>query len=287
MIKSLFSIFLIIVSFKVNALNIATYNIRNFEMNRPYSTDQRVLSSILKEVNADIFSFQEIVDTKNFKKLTKRIFPNHKLFLSNCGGFAKQKLALLYNAKKYRFIKAIEDSSFQKEADCNRGVRPLLKIKLKKLSDQSTFWTLLVHLKAGGNDSDVQFRKKQIKLLEKSISRIKNFIILGDFNTTEFGNSRGDYFQNFIYKSKLTDSSKSLKCTSYWSGGISDGLFYPGTLDHILLSKSLKKKYSTYNFTVHSHCRVNKCTISSSRELGDSFNNVSDHCPVKLELTKG
>ncbi|OUR94866.1 hypothetical protein A9Q84_17310 [Halobacteriovorax marinus] len=280
-------VFLLLISLNSMGLSVATFNIRNFDMNSPYSTDKSALTKILKDVNADIFAFQEIVDTENFKILMKKVFPKHKLVISKCGGFAKQKLALLYNSKKFKFLRVIEDSSFQYSEGCHRGVRPLLKVQLKNISDNSTFWALLVHLKAGGSSRDIEFRKKQISLLSKSISRLQNYIILGDFNTTEIDNSRSDYFFDLVERYHLTDSSKSLKCTNYWSGGISDGLFYPGQLDHVLLSKNLKKKYSSHKYSVYSHCKINQCSISNSHDLGESFKNVSDHCPVKLELTKG
>jgi endonuclease/exonuclease/phosphatase family metal-dependent hydrolase len=266
------------------ALSISSYNIRNFDANSAYSTDLEVLLKQIKEVNSEISVFQEIVDTQGFRELIRRNFKNKRILISSCGGFAKQKLALVYDTRKYSFVKSSEDTSFSKEVNCNRGVRPLFKVQLKSKETRKNFWALLVHLKAGATKRDIEFRKKQILLLSKTLKNMKRYIILGDFNTTKINTNEGKYFSDFINSHNLVSSSDTVRCSSFWSGGLRDGLYYPSKLDHILVSKDLNNLYDNAFFTTYSHCKKVSCRVSTAAELGDTYTNVSDHCPIKLEL---
>ena len=287
LMKALKFLSLLLVSKSVFAISISTYNIRNFDSNSPFSTDVDNLVEIIKSLDSEIMVFQEIVDTAGFKNLITRNTKFQKVTFSSCGGFGRQKLALTYDTRKYRFLKLIEDTGFSKSISCNKGVRPLLKVKLRSIQDKTDFWVLIAHFKAGASSRDVAFRKKQFSLLTKTISNLENYIILGDLNTTRIDSSVGDYYFEFVEKNSLLSSANSIQCTSYWSGGISDGLFYPSKLDHILVSTKLKSIYGSHKFSTHSHCKKVKCSVSNARELGSSFENVSDHCPIKLDLTKG
>ena len=268
----------------VSAFSISTFNVRNFDSNSPYSTDTNSLKKIIKNLESDILVFQEIIDTTGLKTLINESMKFKKTVFSTCGGFAKQKLALSYDSRKFNFIKSLEDTNFSKALGCNQGVRPLFKVQLKSKDTGLTFWVLITHFKAGATHRDISFRKHQISLLSKTIRRLKNYIILGDFNTTKINSSEGDYFLEFIESNNLLSSTENIECTSFWSGGISDGLYYPSHLDHILVSKNLSSKFSNKEFSAHSHCKKVQCRISSARELGTTFQNVSDHCPIKLEL---
>jgi endonuclease/exonuclease/phosphatase family metal-dependent hydrolase len=283
-----FALFIISIflSIEAYAFSISTFNIRNFDSNSPYSTDTTSLKKIIKNLDSDILVFQEIIDTQGLKYLINDTLKFRKTVFSTCGGFAKQKLALSYDSRKFKFLKSVEDNGFSKEVRCNQGVRPLFKVQLKYKETGTTFWTLITHFKAGATHRDTNFRKHQISLLNTTIKRLRNFIILGDFNTTRINSSEGKYFFDFIDENNLISSTKHIDCSSFWSGGISDGLYYPSRLDHILLSRSLGAKFYQRKFSAHSHCKKVQCRISTASELGTTFQNVSDHCPIKLELTR-
>lgn len=270
----------------VSAFSISTYNVRNFDSNSPLFTDSNSLKRIIKDLNSDILVFQEIIDTQGLKALINSSMKYRKTIFSTCGGFAKQKLALSYDSRKFKFMKSLEDTNFSKTLGCNQGVRPLFKVQLKSIENGFSFWVLITHFKAGATHRDISFRKHQISLLSKTIKRLRNFIILGDFNTTNINSNEGEYFYDFIEENNLLSSTDSIECTSFWSGGIRDGLYYPSKLDHILLSNNLSNKFRERNFSAHSHCKKVQCKISSARELGKTFENVSDHCPIKLELNR-
>ena len=84
---------------------VATYNIRNFD--KDYSsgaTNINELSRILKEFKSDVMAFQEVVNKNAFLELMKKNLPDHLNVISNCGGFGKQHLALVYDTKKFEYL---------------------------------------------------------------------------------------------------------------------------------------------------------------------------------------
>ena len=267
-------------------MTVASYNVRNFEVDGPYSTNPNSLVKILKRNTSDLIAFQEIVDTNSFLKVIKNSLPAHKAIFSKCGGYGRQKLTFVYNTKKFKVLNSIEDLEMTGSRECHSGVRPLLRVEVEHKKTRKRMWVILVHLKAGSKGSDIDFRSNQIDYIQSILGSINNYIILGDFNTTSLNEERGQYFKNFIEKNKIIHSSSKVECTSYWWGGVSDGLYYPSLLDHILISSKLASNFRKINFTTKEHCQTNSCQISTESELGDSFNNVSDHCPVSVKLTR-
>jgi exonuclease III len=55
-------------------------------------------------------------------------------------------------------------------------------------------------------------------------------------------------------------------------------------LDHILVSKSLAANFTYLGSKSHSHCEANQCEIVPLKDLGVSYEQVSDHCPVVSEI---
>lgn len=269
-----------------HAFTITSFNIRNFKVEGPYTTNPESLKSVLDRNLSDLNAFQEIVDTTTFKKLINSNYPKHRVLFSKCGGYGQQKLAFVYNSTKFNILEIIEELDITGNDSCNSGVRPLLRIKVVNKSTSEKFWALLVHLKAGSNYRDISFRKDQLSFISSITNALDNFVIIGDFNTTQFFKTNGKYFHDFLSTNDFTYSSSQVNCSSYWWGAISDNYFYPSLLDHILISPKLSSNYNMINFTNGEHCNLNRCAISSQSELGDSFNNVSDHCPIKATLTR-
>ncbi|ATH08045.1 hypothetical protein BIY24_08795 [Halobacteriovorax marinus] len=266
------------------AMTMTSFNIRNLEVNSPYSTDPIVLKKILSKNISDLNGFQEIVDTGFFKNFIHSNFKDHDVITSKCGGYGNQKLSFVYNKKKFQHIRTEEDLAITGKNSCKSGVRPLLKINLKDLTSKKKFWVYLVHLKAGSNSKDIQFRDTQLKYLKSQLSSKNAYVIMGDFNTTQYFHSEGNYFHKFIRDAKLIASSSEIDCSSYWWGGVNDGLYYPSLLDHILVTKELVGNFNRIDFTNTEHCAQNTCQIASLQELGQSYNSVSDHCPIRAEL---
>ena len=81
----------------------------------------------------------------------------------------------------------------------------------------------------------------------------------------------------------LKDTASELKCSSYWWGGVNDSAQYPSSLDHILISRGLSKAISP-KAKAYGHCAKLACNITSERDMGVSFDQVSDHCPIAVNL---
>lgn len=273
-------------------LKVATYNIRNFDYDPRYniSTNKDFLKKTIAELDADLLAVQEIVQDRIFTQFIDNHFVNSSVVLTECGGQNDQKLGFVYNTKRLELKKVEEDSSVAATRDgqlpqCHIGSRPALIAQFYDKIDKMNFTAIAVHLKAGGEVSDIQKRFYQISTISKIISKLKkdgqeNFIIIGDFNTTEYIQKQEEYtklirtFKNM----DLEDLSAKVSCTSYWYGGIDDDLEYPSILDHIVISKNFKDKLQKVE--VESHCKKSRCGVANQETLGVSFQEVSDHCPL-------
>lgn len=280
-------IFIFVLVFKANAFKVATYNIRNFDYDERagIATNKTFLLKTIKEINADLISVQEIREKDEFTSFIQTNFKNYDVKLSDCGGFNDQHLGFIYDSTKLKLLTYKEDlrtvSVNQRSSHC-MGSRPLFIAKFKNLNTGKIFTAISVHLKSGGTPSSIVKRFKQISILEEIVvskrkSGMESFIIMGDFNSTEYG-LKGEYhhrFKRHVKNMGLVDTSKKLKCTSYWGGGVDDGKNYPSHLDHILVSEDMFSEPSK----VKSHCQRLSCSEEFEFNMGISFSEVSDHCP--------
>jgi endonuclease/exonuclease/phosphatase family metal-dependent hydrolase len=291
-------IFAILAIFNINTFNlsIATYNIRNFDHDhRMGQTDYVKLKQSLIELDVDLIAVQEIRMKNKFNQLIHSTLFNYKTVFSACGGAHTQYLGFVYNTKKLKLENFITDSRTSNpntdnasSADCNRGSRPLAIGFFKVLNHSKSFIAINTHLKSGNNP---QIRAKQLNLIKSVVKKYRkqghrNFILLGDFNTTYFNTLNSNHrktFMKFTTKTQTINTAKDLACTSYWYGGVNDGLFYPSHLDHILVSKGLFKN-KVNKATVSSHCKTVSCKVVPRLSLGKSYEKVSDHCPIKVQL---
>jgi exonuclease III len=299
---SIFTLFSINVA--LAGARFASYNIRNYGSKggkhhkaitlEQEKTNNRKLAQILKTTSATLLGVQEIVDATKFKKFITNNFSQYSAVFSKCGGRGRQKLGFIYNKNELELLSFREDNRVSMNKGCRSGLRPAFIGKFKHVRTQKTFTALNFHLKAGGRLSNVLKRKDQYKIISTLIKEIrkkgsKNLVLFGDFNTTNY-NLRNEHYQtfiNFVQNNRLTDFAESLNCSSYWWGGVRDGLEYPSLLDHVMMSQEMKdllgKKAKAQ---VLSHCQKSFCEATTARELGTSFKSVSDHCPVAVEFSK-
>ena len=144
---------------------------------------------------------------------------------------------------------------------------------------------------AFGTQSSADVRAKQYNILSKITAELtgtgrKNVVILGDFNTTDYISENQNYkrFIKFLEKNDFYDFSKNLDCTAYWWGGIEDDLWYGSILDHILATRTFLENFNRETGKTGAHCHKVNCNISTSEELGITFKEVSDHCPVTAQM---
>lgn len=295
--KALILPLLILISFQVSAaVKFASYNIRTFDTkNTP--TDKKELKKILKNLNADFITVQEIINTKSFKSFIRKEFPRYRVVLSKCGGAGKQMIGFVYDSDKFGLFNVKEDNRISnpkprvgQSMKC-ASLRPALVGTFVERESNQMFTVLGLHLKAGGRPSSYAKRKIQYRILRDMITELrtnghKNVIVMGDLNTTGYLLADEDYknFTSMLTSTRLKTISSELSCTSYWSGlDVDDNIEESSVLDHILYQR-LFLGYKRSKINIYSHCERSLCANVSERELGLSYNKVSDHCPIAITM---
>lgn len=273
------------------ALKISTYNIRNFDSKKD-PTNKKELARVLKSLKFDILQVEEIVNTTSFKNFVQKEFPGYELVLTKCGGGGRQKVGFLYNPTKFKLLKHYEDMRVSDpqvvvgQYGCGR-LRPALVGIFQERKTRKKVVVIGVHLKAGGSETSFEKRFKQYEIIGQMLDELKladfhNIIVLGDFNTTGFDLRNLDYekFNDLLIDSKFETTGTRVNCTSYWSGmDRHDQIEEASILDHIIYPKS-KLGYKRVSVRVGAHCARSKCHDVSSQDLGVTYKEVSDHCPV-------
>lgn len=267
-----------------------SYNIRNFD--KDYiagQTDTALLGQEIKKLEADVYAFVEIVNKNAFSKLIKDYLPGFSSLTTSCGGGGKQNLGLVYNPKIFDFVSQVEDTTFSMGGGRACGsLRPVFIVTLQHKATKEFQSFIIGHLKAGGNDRAYSQRWQQYGMLKELISKYenKNYILMGDLNTTGFNinNEDGQKFHDFLLDTSSYSISEDLECTSYWDGADTDPAMISSILDHIIVSKS--RKASIKSFSVGTHCAKLNCKAALPEDLGATFENVSDHCPLKVTFSK-
>ena len=265
--------------------SVSTYNIRNFD-NDPGAgpTNLVELAKIIKDVQSDVMVFEEVNNAKAFDGVVKKNLPGYEYELSECGGFGKQHLAVVYNPKTFEYIEQEEDLTFSGSGNSCGSLRPLFLVTLKNKATKVIYTFAAAHLKAGGNDRAMAQRWQQYAKLEVLAQAYdkKNLILLGDLNTTGYNIKDKDFvkFEEFMNSSKMRTMTETIGCTNYWTGTQGGEEHQSSILDHIVIHD--KNVSSVESVKVGAHCARTECRPSRPEELGLSYQSVSDHCPVQV-----
>lgn len=297
--RGLILLLLLITQYSIAALNISSYNIRNFDyderMRMP--TNKSKLKEIISSLRSDLIAVQEINKTEVFKSFIGQNFPHYQSVLSQCGGHHDQRLGFVYNPRKLQLVNFVEDDrvsnpNHPQDRGCRIGSRPLAIAEFKMLENNSEHLVAIsLHLKSGGRGKSVRKRFAQHAIIQEVVREYKrrgveNFIIMGDFNSTEYikkGNTQMR-FKRSVQNMGLKDMAENLACSSYWWGGRNDGIEYPSLLDHILVSPSLLPKSRRASIQLHGHCKALRCAATRGQDMGIGYDQVSDHCPLSVQL---
>jgi endonuclease/exonuclease/phosphatase family metal-dependent hydrolase len=283
------------------SFKIGTYNIRNFDYDQRYDlpTDKNKLYGILNSMDFDLLAVQEINKKEVFKNFIGSRFSQYGVAMSNCGGAHKQHLGFVYNRHKLKLLGFKEDMRLtvyrpDQQPKCYDGSRPAAIAYFVERDTGIKFVAMSLHLKSGGNSSSIEKRFIQFKTLEKIMGEfkqqgIKNFVLMGDLNTTEYikgpSNPNHNRFRAFVKHVGMINASKDIRCSSYWWGGIDDQKEYPSQLDHVLISKNMITQGGFYPQTrVGAHCNKFRCGITPTARMNDTYKGVSDHCPILTDL---
>lgn len=274
------------------ALTIGAYNIRNFDYDDRYKikTNKPALAEIILKANPDIMTVEEIGNTQEFERFVSTSLPGYTVSLSRCGGRGSHHLGFIYKTSALEMLSFNEDLSITDpggNVGCDTSSRPLVIALFKELKTNKMIYGLAAHLKAGSAGDAVAKRHEQLEIVSNWISHlktttpVKDYFIAGDLNTTLFYNRGKDFtaLNDFAVKNDLVNATMSVGCSAYWWGGSNDNIEDPSLIDHVFVSKSLITK-NGYSANVGSHCGTASCQSKHKRDLGVSYNQVSDHCPI-------
>lgn len=288
--KLFFGLLVLLTSSAFAALNVGTYNIRNFDYDERARThtDKPALQNILNDLKFDLLGVSEINNVPEFESFIASNMQGYAARLSTCGGAHGQRLGYVYNKNKLKLLAFNEDLSVSNPGTpggCYAGSRPLAIAYFEEIATREKFYAIQVHLKSGGNPDSYNKRAKQYDVIQKVVKELvskghKQIVLTGDFNTTGYTLRDQDYsrFTGMLRNAGLVDLSASVACTAYWWGGTDDGIEDPSHLDHILATPDFFKNKQAKT-QLHGHCKKVSCRSASPAELGVSYEGVSDHCP--------
>lgn len=294
--KCWFSLLTLVISLSVQAgVTIGAYNIRNFDYDQRarIHTNKVELATVLKSLNVDVLSVEEVNNTVEFGNFLAAKMPGFDFEVSRCGGAHGQHLGFIYNKATVELLSFNEDlntSEPGRPGSCDSGSRPMAIALFKIKTTGQKFYGITVHLKAGNEPGSINKRTAQYNVIKQTVTElttktgIKDFFVAGDFNTTEYRNRGSDYksLTKVVSDLGMTDLTSNLPCTAYWWGGSNDGIESPSLLDHILVTPGLLK--SKNQAKSHAHCQKVNCQEVPVRELGVIYEQVSDHCPVTATI---
>ncbi|MFA7614597.1 MAG: endonuclease/exonuclease/phosphatase family protein, partial [Candidatus Caldatribacteriota bacterium] len=233
------------------ALTIGAYNIRNFDYDTRYriKTNKPALAEIIKNVNADILTVEEISNTQEFERFVSSNLPGYSVTLSRCGGRGQHHLGFVYNTRTVELLSFNEDLSITDpggNVGCDTSSRPLVIALFRDLQTNKKFYGLAAHLKAGSARDAVSKRHEQLDIISNWISHLKtstgiqDYFVAGDLNTTLFYNRGVDFraLEKFAANNGLVNATQSVGCSSYWWGGTNDDIEDPSLIDHVFVSRS-------------------------------------------------
>jgi len=277
------------------AITLGAYNIRNFDYDERYRlrTDKTELSIMLKNLKVDVLSVEEINNTAEFISFVATKLPEYGVALSECGGAHGQHLGFIYNKKTVDLLSFNEDLSISDPGfagGCNSGSRPLAIGLFQIKGSNQKFYGMTAHLKSGSNPESQEKRTKQFAIIKKLIKELKSktkindYYLAGDLNTTEYVSRGADYkvLTEFVSDLGMVNLTQSLGCSAYWWGGTDDGLEEPSLLDHVIATPGLIK--TAVKPQLHAHCKKVSCKSATEAQLGVSYESVSDHCPITARI---
>lgn len=273
------------------AITIGAYNIRNFDYDERYRirTNKTELSTMLKNLRADVLSVEEINNSAEFINFISQRLPGYKAVISQCGGEHGQHLGFIYNTATIDMLSFNEDLAVGM-GGCNSGSRPLAIGLFQIKSTKQRFFGLTAHLKSGSNPDSLNKRLNQFELIKKLVKDLRastgvaDFYLAGDLNTTEYMSRGTDYkmLTKVVAELGAINLTHGVGCSAYWWGGTDDGIETPSLLDHIIATPGLVK--NSARPAVHGHCQKVACRQVPMGDLGISYGEVSDHCPLTATI---
>jgi endonuclease/exonuclease/phosphatase family metal-dependent hydrolase len=263
-------------------LRMATFNIENY----PASDRQEVGAfAAIRDTHAPLVAVQEITDPVRFRRVLRRTLgTSWSTAFVALEDRSLHAVGLAFDRRAVRLAWARTNRA----TVIYPGARPTLEARLYRRnsnnannanrtrhSNNPALRVFVVHLKAGGDSTDMRTRTRQLDALAPSLAAARadgdDVYVLGDFNTT--GDADRANLERISRSAGLTWASRDLPCTAYWDRD--DGC-RGSALDHVLTAHPPRDIFAA------DPCRREGCAV---RDTCPTFvHDVSDHCPVVVDL---
>ncbi len=247
-------------------------------------------TAILKDLNADVYCIQEMVNLNQLAILASSLGPNYAYIATPYGSGAPspqsgfyvtcQKIAFIYNTNKIQDLgtfgllkSTYPNDSFAYNCFASGRYPFIMKAKLNLQNNLSdTIYIANIHAKAGNTQSDYNRRECATQLLTDSLNFLfpnNKIIIIGDYNDfLEGSNVNGNIVSP--YKYLLDHNFNGITLPSLFPGqstyiGSNDFI-----IDNIACSPTMKNHYVSNSFII----------FTEGPKYIDNFKNTtSDHYP--------
>ncbi len=252
-------------------ITIGTFNIAWLgdginDINQREDNDYKNIADIIKNSGADIIGLEEIENEEALSKITEYL-DDYSYFVGNESG--DQNPAILYkNNIQLKQLKYIYELEVQPDK-----TKPGLLFEVKK--GHFDWLMMVLHFKSTSRyDSTDELQKLSRELRAKqsfalnhwidstlSISTEKDLIIVGDFNDYP-SRKTNPTLTNLVGNKNIEFLTSDMKSCKY---------DYLNSIDHILVSPSVKQRYLSNSVRMYNF--FNALTSYEAEK-------VSDHCPV-------
>lgn len=266
-------------------LRVATWNLRNFP---DPAQDPGRLRERLHGLDADLLAVQEVHDPAALQAL----LPGFTLALSEHGGRGHQRLGVAFDPQ---VLALVEPGREHPELSMRGHVRPGFSVYLRAQAGGPDFHALVVHLKAmrDGYTLRTQQWSQLADLARDLLRRDPDLIVLGDFNATgpAGGTPQAELaaLEAILGPLGLRRLAASEPCSAYWDGARRDAWQEPSLLDLVWVAGLHEGLDAATQVRSLHHCARHHCQSfrSTAAYPEPDFVDLSDHCPVVLDLVHG
>lgn len=266
-------------------LRVATWNLHNFP---DPQQDLSRLHDRLAGLDADLLAVQEVVDPTALQTL----LPGWQLALSEQGGRGHQRLGIAFDPAR---LELLEPAREHPQLGMRGHVRPGFSAYLRARGGGPDFHALVVHLKARpeGHPLRVQQWSLLAAIVGDLLRRDPDLILLGDFNPTgpEGGSPQQEIaaLEAVLGPVGLRRVAPSEPCSAYWDGARRDAWQEPSLLDLVWVAGLHPDVDASARARPLHHCARHHCQAfrSTQSHPEPDYVDLSDHCPVLLDLAAG
>ncbi len=254
---------------------IATWNVRDFPRQGQRTID--TLAILIRDLHLDLIAMEEITDTLAFQNLVSQLDGWAGLYSPDNNPLGLLKTGILYRTDQISVI------SWEPIFWNNWYEFPRPPIRLTIEADLPTgtfsFYLIVMHLKALGDEESVDRRRQAVILLKDYLDDIvpylpdQDWLVVGDWN-----DELNDPESNNVFWPLLQDSTNyhfltlPLAGNPYWASYPS----YNSLIDHIMATTDALGEYGENGETI-------------TLRLDDEYNRystvISDHRPVMARFT--